>query len=243
LIKSIREADDLARVSFNAALERYIQGSSDCVFHAAFSVEMALTLRLDKSLNAEEKEEIRKKNGLMLSGAVKLASKKGILKKPDAEKAWRLNHLRNMSAHPSNWVAFIKQQYRAVFNMEKEMPDVHSFMEELRKTVILHKDENAFREDLSRILTTASDYLKRVENLPNLDWCASQDTLRFQKKMAKEYYEEVSKKLLTTKGVKELLENAANNVAYMQTTYAFTGRAEYEALNCAYDILKRLGVV
>ena len=80
LTKNIRESDDLARVSFNAALERYIQGSSDCVFHAAFSVEMALILRLDKTLTKDEKENVRNKNGLMLSGAIDFASKRGILR-------------------------------------------------------------------------------------------------------------------------------------------------------------------
>jgi hypothetical protein len=244
LIRSLREADDLARVSFNGALERYIQGSSDCVFHAAFSVEMALILRLDKSLTEDEKERVKEKNGLMLSGSIDLASKKGILKKKDIEKAWKLNHLRNISAHPANAVAFIKQQYRAVFNMEKEMPDVYSLMEEMRKTIILPKNKEAVQEDFSTILKSASEYVKqRIEKLPDLDWCASQDTLQFQKKRATDYYKDVSKRILTTEGIQELLENVANNVVYMQTTYAYAGRDEYEALNCAYDILKSLGII
>jgi hypothetical protein len=79
--------------------------------------------------------------------------------------------------------------------------------------------------------------------LPDLDWCASQDTLQFQNEQAEDYYKEISKRLLTTEGIQELLENAANNVTYMQTTYAYSGRDEYEALSCAYEILKSLGVI
>lgn len=244
LIRNIREADDLARVSFNGALERYIQGSSDCVFQAAFSVEMALILRLDKALTNNEKEKVKKKNGLMLSGAIDLSSKKGILMETDVEKAWKLNHLRNINAHPANSVAFIKQQYKATLDIEKEMPDVYSMMEEMRKMIVLPESKAAVYEDFSLILRSASEYVKQLmEKLPDLDWCASQDTLQFQKKRAKDYLKEISQRILTTEGIEELLENAANNVAYMQTTYPYAGRDEYEALTCAYEILKSLSII
>jgi hypothetical protein len=152
--------------------------------------------------------------------------------------------LRNINAHPANSVVFIKQQYKATLNIEKEMPDVYSMMEAMRKKIVLPKSKEAVHEGFSLILRNASEYVKqRVEKLPDLDWCASQDTLLFQKKRAKDYLQETSKRILTPEGIEELIENAANNVAYMQTTYPYVGRDEYEALTCAYEILKSLSII
>ena len=244
LMRNIREADDLARLSFNGAIERHIQGSSDCIFHAGFSVEMALLIRLDKLLTEDEKEEEKKKNGLMLSDAIKLATKKGILKKKDKEKAWTLNHLRNINAHPPNTVAFIKQEYKAALDIEKEKPNLFLLMKDMKDKICLPENKEKFQEEVSTILKCASEYInRRIGKLPDLDWCARQDTLQFQKKRAMKYYEEVTKRLMTTEGMQELLKNTPNNVTYMQTTYAYKGRDEYEALVCAYDILKSLNVI
>jgi hypothetical protein len=185
LMRNIRETDDLSRLSFYGALERHIQGSSDCIFHAGFSVEMALLIRLDKLLTVDEKEEVKKKNGLMLSGAIKLAAKKDILNKKTKESAWTLNHLRNINAHPPNTVAFIKQEYKAALDIEKENPNLFLLMKEMKEKIALPENKDKFEEDVTAILKNAFEYTtQRIEKLPDLDWCARQDTLQFQKQRA-----------------------------------------------------------
>lgn len=92
-VRNIREADDLPRSSLYLALDRYVQGiEADSIFHSAFSVEMALILRLDKCLTAEEKEDIRQdtvrnKTRLMFGKIIGMAEKKSIVKDADASKA------------------------------------------------------------------------------------------------------------------------------------------------------------
>jgi len=149
-----------------------------------------------------------------------------------------------MNAHPANWVAFIKQQYRAALNLEKALPDTSAAIQELLTSIKLPQDKETVRKILQLALQNASDYVKeRLEKLPDLDWCASQDTLEFQKRRFKDYYEESRKRILSPEGFTDLIENASNMINYMQSNYAYGGRDAYEALTYAYDILKNLRVI
>jgi hypothetical protein len=249
-VNSLRESDDLSRSSLHGALQRYVDGrESDCIFHAAFSVEMALLLRLNNKLTSEEKEAIKQeaiidKTGLMFGRTISLAVERAILEKTDAKKAWRLNNLRNMHVHPANSVAFIKQQYQAATNTKQYMPEIHSILESRLPTSFEPlKNAEGAHERLEQIANAVSAVAKRIENLPDLNWCAGQDTLKFQSKRVRDYYEDSFRELLSANGLVDLLKNAQNLATYLKTKYPYEGRDGYDALTYAYEILDNLGVI
>jgi hypothetical protein len=250
IVNSLHEADDLPRSSLHGALQRYVEGmESDCIFHAAFSVELALLLRLDKKLTPVEKEAmkqeaIRTKTGLMFGRIINLVTEKAILEEADIKRAWKLNNLRNMHAHPANWIAFIKQQYQAATDVEKCMPDISAMIEDrLASSLEALRGIEEIREALKRMAEAISLFAKRLENLPNLDWCASQDTLGFQAKRARAYYKESYRELLSVDGLLDLISSAQDPAVYARVKYPYAGRDGHEALTCAYEILSNLGVI
>jgi len=249
ILRSLHEAEDLSRISLYGALERYVQGTNeDCIFHSAFSVEMALLLRLDNQLTKDEKESIRKeaiqnKTGLMFGKIISMAKKRYILKSADVKKARKLNLIRNMYVHPANWVAFIKQQHKISLDLEKEMPEMYAMAEKLFASIKLPFETEIALESLRPAQENVFDYVKPLERIPDLEWCASQDTLGFQNKRVKDYYKEILEDVLSPKGLKDLIEHAPNIVTYAQTKYPYGERDAYEALMYAYEILRTLRVI
>ncbi len=246
VVRSLQKADYLPLVSLYASLNRYIEGSIDCIIHAAFSVEMALILKLDSILTDQEKAQVRRENaenGLMFGKIIGMANKRSILDKHEIGKAWRLNHLRNMTAHPANWVVFIKQQYKAALNVEQGMPEINALISQKTKALEFSEDKQVVAEKCKLMYQVVSGYVKRLDNIPNLEWCAGQDTLKFQTERVKEYYKESYDRVLTSEGMKELLNNYTDSVTYLQTNYSYAGRDEFEALYLAYDILKKLNLI
>lgn len=249
ILRSLHEADDLPRASLHNALVRYVHGTyEDCIFHSAFSVEMALLLRLDSQLTNDEKESIRKeaiqnKTGLMFGKIVSMAKKKDILKGAEVKKARKLNLMRNMYVHPANWVAFVKEQYKMALDFENKMPEIYAMVEQLLASIKLPIGKEAARKVLGPAEKKVRDYVKPLERIPDLDWCASQDTLAFQKKRAKVYYKESAEHIASPEGLRDLIEHAPNIIAYAQTKYSHRERDAYEALTYAYEILKTLKVI
>jgi len=249
-VKNLREADDLPRISLHGALQRYVLGAhEDCIFHCAFSVEMALLLRLDRQLTKDEKESIRhectrSKTGLMFGKIINTARENAIINNDDSKKAWKLDLLRNMYAHPGNLVAFIKQQYRMrTMNLEEEMPEIYAMAQERLKSMKLMSKKETILKILEPAQRKVSNHLKILERLPDLDWCASQDTLGYQSKRIKDYYEEIVRDILSPKGLMDLIKHAANIAIYAQTKYPYAERDAYEALTYAYEILRSLKVI
>lgn len=248
ILRSLHHADDLPRISLYGAAKRFVQGTyEDCIFHSAFSVEMALLLRLDSQLTSVEKESIRKeaiqnKTGLMFGKIVTMAKKKDILIGAGVKKARKLNLMRNMYVHPANWVAFLKQQYRVALDFENEMPEMYAMAEQLLASMKFPIGKDAASKALEPAEKKVRDYVKPLERIPDLDWCASQDTLRFQKKRAKDYYKKSIEDVLSPKGLEDLIEHAGDIVRYAQSRYSYLERDAYEALAYAYDILRALTV-
>lgn len=249
-VKGLREADDLPRISLHGALERFVLGAyEDCVFHSTFSVEIALLLRLDKKLSPDEKESIRQeairnKTGLMFGKIISRAREKSILNDDNVEKAWALNNLRNMYAHPANWVAFVKQQYRmSTLNIEEEMPEIYTMVKERLTSMSLPLKKDVIMKILEPAQKKTSEYLKRLEKIPDLDWCASQDTLGFQSKKIKDYYKEILRDVLSAKGLMDLIKHVSSIVTYAQNKYPYNERNAHKALVYAYEILRDLEVI
>ena len=110
-LESLGDPRKLPLIGLSAATQRYVvEAFDDCILHSAFSVELGLLLKLDEKLDVTEKEEIRKSKELTFGRTIKLAKDKQILDEEYIGRVWILFNLRNMFAHPANWVSFIKRQ-------------------------------------------------------------------------------------------------------------------------------------
>ena len=243
-LEALGDPKKLPLLSLFAATQRYIlEAYNDCILHSAFSVEIALLLRLDQELEAKEKEEIKRKSehvgALSFGKVIHIAEKRQLLSKNDMDKIWILYNLRNMFAHPGNWVTFVKQQS---FETAREMlsnmiPELPTLMEGI-------KDVAKRKALFSRTYKEMQKYVDlRLSKIPNLDWAAHQGTLSFQQKRIKSYYVRITKDFLTRRTLKDFIKHSDKWPQYIRKRYPYPQEIALEALEIAFEILKHLEIL
>lgn len=244
-LKSLGDPKKLPMLSLFAATSRYVLGAfEDCVLHSAFSVEMTLLLILDQEMTDKEKEDIKersKRSGALSFGKViQLSKEHHILNQDSMQRIWILYNLRNMFAHPGNWVAFVKHQYpETVIEMAPELildlPSLIGGIEDIIKQKAI---------PLKRAAETGQKYLdERLGEIPDFEWAAHQGTLSFQQERAKSYYVRIIKDFLTRKTFKDFMKHLKDFPEYAQKRYRYPQETAYEALEIAFKILKRLEIL
>ena len=237
-LEKLGEPRKLILLELFGACQRFILGAyDDTVLHSSFALEMTLFIRMDENLSIESKEEIKKKGGLRFAKAIDFAGKKEWFTNKDIEKAWTLHNLRNMFAHPGNWLTLIKETERLAL---AGLIDAPSNTQEMT-TVI--QEMPGVLDKLNRIKDTLTQTLKeRLGNIPDLEWAAREDTLFFQRRRQKLYYEEILKDTIDKKGLLGLAKHFYNPVAYIRKEYPYTESLGFEALEIAYDLLQKLEI-
>lgn len=244
-LDALGDPKKLPMTSLFAATQRYVLGTyDDCVLHSAFSVEMALLLKLDQELEAKEKEEIKKQSAragaLSFGKVIRMAEKRHILSKNNMDKVWVLYNLRNMFAHPGNWVTFVKRQSPEVASkmVQNAISDLPAMMEGIKA---IAKQKVVFLESAGKKLQKYAD--RRLGKIPNLEWAAHQGTLSFQQERTKSYYVRITKDFLTRKTLEDFIKHLNNFPEYVQKRYPYPQEIAFEALEIAFEILKHLDIL
>jgi hypothetical protein len=105
LLESSNDPNKLPIGHLYGATSQFIFGFFEgTILNASFAIEYGLLLKLNEILTLEEKQEIAaKRNGLGLVEAIKRSN--GILiDEKLAQELHIIKNLRDMSAHPSNWI-------------------------------------------------------------------------------------------------------------------------------------------
>ena len=222
---------------YGACLRYENKGYSDCIMLAASAVELALFLEMDQTLKKEEKEKLMRKEGLGFSSAIEFAKKEKLFSEEEMEKAWILHNLRNMFAHPGNWVAYIK-------NLEAQIPELikklSPIIEKEAKEII---ELPLFKEMLEEMkLVLEREIAKKLSKIPNLSWTANQDTLKFQNRSNEQYFEEIVKDFMKKENILKFYESE-DLVTYIKEKYDYNERISLEALGISYTLLNKLKFV
>lgn len=242
-LKRLGDPKKLPLIGLCAACQRYLSGfDDDCVLHSAFACEMALLLILDEKLSKSEKKEIKKKGGLSFGKTIRLAKELNIINSGNTEKLNILKNLRDMHAHPANWLVLIKSMEYDIFRGE-------GLIKKGQQTVLSEEEINNLLKRLKlstnkvrKIHQKLEKYLERkLSKLPELEWAAEPGTLEFQKKRT---IQNLSKRIISDmikKGeIRKILKYKGDIPKYIMKKYSYSKQIALEALELAYDVLKNL---
>lgn len=237
-LEALGDPRKLPLIGLSAATQRYVvEAFDDCILHSAFSVELALLMKLDEKLDVTEKETIRKSKGLTFGRTIRLAEDKQILEKEYIGKVWILFNLRNMFAHPANWVSFIKRQ--SPETIAKMLPTIVPEVSVLSKRIegIAQQEIQSLRRGLSEMQRYVSS---KIGKFPELEWAAHQGTLSFQEEDAKSYFAPLIRDLLQPENFRLFTRQKDAVVKHLQEQYPYFQEIAYKALDIAFDVLKHL---
>ena len=241
-LKKLGDPKKLPLIGLYSACQRFLSGfDDDCVLHSAFACEMALLLMLDKKLDETKKKEIKKHGGLSFGKTIGIAKKLNIIDRETLEKINILKNLRDMYAHPANWVTLIKSiEYDVFHNQEL----IKKALQEasLTKSEINHLSRKLNHQKASEAYEKIEKYLKqRLGKIPTLEWAAEPGTLEFQKKRAVQtLLKRIINDMVKKGEMAKLLKYRGSIPNYIIRKYPFPKQIALEALRIAYEVLKAL---
>jgi len=242
-LKLLGTPGKLPLIHLFVASQQYIFGFyENSILNSAFAAEYSLLLRLNEKLKQEEKMEIAKTGGLGFSEAIK-KSTGSLIDKKLAKDLKVLNNLRNMAAHPSNWVTLFKQLDQNLFLNQKAMENWISKVTKKSKKAIAGSlndelDIEKAKEALERLRAFKD---KRFGKLPELEWAAHRSTLRAQTNIVKEYSEGMITDLILNKNVIQMVKKPSGAANYIQKRYPYPEELAIKAMEIAHNTIKRLG--
>jgi hypothetical protein len=227
------------------AKQQFLAGFfEDSILNSAFAVEYALLIKLDQELEIEKKRLIAKrKSGLGLVEAIGLAEDRWI-NKTLAENLRILNNLRNMSAHPGNWLSLYSQlkcYYENPDKAKKWVCKVTKLAPQQIEKKFSNKLNTVEGKETVKALTTITD--NKLGDLPDLSWASRKDTLDFQFNEIKNFSEALANDLVNKGKVIGLTKRPESAPKYLLATYKFSEELAFKSLKIAHEALCQLGYV
>jgi len=242
-LRLLGDPGKLPLIHLFVASQQYIFGFyENSILNSAFTAEYGLLLRLNDKLKQEEKTEIAKTGGLGFSEAIK-KSTGSLIDEKLAKNLRVLNNLRNMAAHPSNWVTLFKQLDQNLFLNQKAMENWISKVTKKSKKAITGslKDEldlEKAKEALERLRAFKDE---RFGKLPDLEWAAHRSTLKAQTNIVKEYSEGMIRDMILNKDVIKMVNQPSGAAKYIQKRYPYPEELAIKAMEIAYSTIEKLG--
>jgi len=242
----IHETRDLAREEFRGAIQRYLLGLfEDSIYHAFFSVEVGLLIRLDEKLTSEEKDkihdEINRTNGKPLSftfGAILNRTRDktlGIIGgKQLNDRIESLVRKRNTYIHASNFLSglIISMKRNLVPKMEGQIRSISDL--ENRWYV------RCFFPSLIRLKPYLNQELEKTRSLPNFVWCTKDEDRAVVQKEVEKYMAKLDKLEKRNTNIRNLLRMPQTVRMILDESY-FKMR-NLEILEDSFEILKRIDI-
>jgi hypothetical protein len=237
------DANKLPLIQLWGASLQFVHGFyENSILDSAFAAEYGLLLRLNEKLEQEEKNMIaEKKGGLSFSSAINRS--KGVLIDEELAKSLVvLNNLRNMTAHPSNWITLFKQLEQKTFLNQEAIKHwiseiTHESPEKTAERLKDDFDPDRAERALERLIAFKDE---RWGKLPDLLWAAHKETLRAQTDIVKEYSEKMIRDLILDKDIVKLTNQPKNAAKYIQRRYPYPEELAARAIQIAHETLKRL---
>lgn len=242
-LKLLGDPNKLPLIQLWGACQQYIFGFyENSILDSAFAAEYGLLLRLNDKLEQEEKNAIAgKKGGLSFSEAINRS--KGVFFDNElAKNLLVLNNLRNMIAHPSNWVTLFKQLDENSFLNQRAMKHwiskvTHESTSETVERLKGDFDPDRAKEALDRLIAFKE---KRWGKLPDLEWATHKSTLRAQTDVVKEYSEGMIRDLILNKDIVKMANQPRYAAKYIQRRYPYPEELAVRAIDIAYETLVQL---
>jgi hypothetical protein len=255
-IPSFNEAYEklnLPLIQLCAAISRYETGKcdDDSIVHSVFAVEIGLALKLDEKLTQQDKSVYRGQ-GIFFNRIIKLSKKYGLLNKDYETKARKLNNLRNMFVHPGNWIQYLKDLNIAKIDSDPYFQNMISSDKNIQRNIELRKKEIERSPEkkalLKEIDKKLKEEMKKLNDIPNLNWLARKGTLNFQKEEMKPYFKQVVSNVMSKKGFNTLVKKVSKldrdkAVKFIQTQYSYLEPTAFDVLNDAFQILSFIGCI
>jgi len=254
--QGIIEVNDLPRQEFRSAVQMYLIGFyEEAIFHACFSIEMALLVKLDNRLTADEKGKIHdaintekgKPSSFTFGAMFDKAKAKdvGIISGAElVRKVVALIEKRNTYIHASNFLSglIIVLKRKEIAKMEAVLRDIE-YLENLR---IAGRVIQRVYPIIPRVKTYVTEQLRFLRSMPDFSWC-SKDKIRLSAEAQVEEYikrlERVKKERVDTSSVYKKIVSAVKLKGTVEEILSdvYLKDQSLEVIECSFDILRELG--
>jgi len=217
----------------------------NAVLDSAFAVEYALLFKLNSELSPQEKQAIAEKykGGFDLRTALNKARGKWIDESLYNE-LQLLNNLRDMSAHPSNWITLYNLLNK---QFEDEKGNQKWISKAINKTPKQITDDLKDMFDVEKAKQTHEAMVSYADsrwvNLPDLEWASKKDTLNFQKHFVKRHSQPIIKEMIADRKIIDLIQNPSTAAETIMKQYRFPEEVAMKSIKMAFDTLKRLDII
>jgi hypothetical protein len=229
-----------------SACRQFIMGYyENTILNSAFAVEYALLFKINSEIGDDEREALAKKyrGGFDLRYALNRARDNWIDEKLYNE-LQLLNNLRDMSAHPSNWLTLYNHLGKLLSDEEKTKKwvakTVNKSPEQIARSLKDELDAKMAKKTLEEMTLYTGT---RWANLPDLEWASKKDTLEFQKDYVKRYSSPMINEMITDKKIITLTKNPSSAAEYIIKRYRFPEDTALKALEMAFKTLKQLKII
>jgi hypothetical protein len=228
----------------SAASQFLKRNYENSILESAFAAEYGLIFILNNELSIAEKTAIeQRKNGLGLTKAINLSRGK-IISADLANDLVLLNNLRNMSAHPSNWITLLNQ---LVEMAENEKITSNWLLKATNLSDIQMADRLKEKFDVKKAEETIESMGSYAEanwgDLPDLKWATNKDTLQFQLDYVKNYFKPMARDLIIKQQIIPLIDKPKSAPTQLMDKYNFPQELAIKSLSIAYNTLKELEIL
>jgi hypothetical protein len=246
-LKTLRSSDVLPHMQLLSASQQYILGFfENSVLNSAFAAEYGIILKLNEKFSKEEKENIAKGGGLSFSVAIRKARKVDLIEERLTQDLLMLCDLRNMAAHPSNYITLFRQ-------LVDSDPIFTGKSLEIWITTVIGKSPEVIEKELGnkldkkalgQALETLLDFKnKQFDKLPNLQWAANRQTLKSQIPIVKKYSQRMVKDMLLKKRLLDLEKNPKKATEFILNRYSYIEDIALDSIEIAFSTLKQLQLI
>jgi hypothetical protein len=225
----------------NSTSEFVFGFSESSILSASFAAEYGLLIRLNVIMSQEEKQVIaEKRNGLGFSEAIK-RSKGVLIERNLASELTTLCNLRNMSAHPSNWITLLNNIDNFFADEQAVQRWITKVTNRSPQSIHQHLDENLDTDRTAQSLENMKAYRDaRTKNLPNLEWATHKKTLVEQTIFTKKHSEKLVKNMLIKKELVNVTSQPQLAAKYILKKYRFPEEMALVSIHTAHKTLKKL---
>ena len=248
----IYQMQDLPREEFRGAVLRYLLGSyEDSIYHAFFSVEMSLLIKLEERLSDEEKNslhnEINRTDSKPISFTLGTILNKardrriGIIRgKQLNQRIESLIDKRNTYVHANNFLSglIISMKTNLIPKIEGQIKEISDLENRLYV--------RSFFPALLRLKPFLAQQLEMIKSMPDFAWC-TKDEHRITIQREVEEYMAGLNKLEKEKSKAQGLENVRNLLGLRETIRAMLEESYFkmqsrEILKDSFQILKDIEI-
>jgi hypothetical protein len=231
---------------FSAARQFILKYFENCILNSAFAVEYGLILKIDADLTPEKKNLFAQKcrGGFSLSNALNMAKGNKWIDETLYNDLQVLKNLRDMSAHPSNWVTLYNQLCEQYHSEEVAQKWISKATNQSPKQIYERLKNEFDVEKAKKAFEAMASYADlRFGNLPDLKWATRKDTLAFQIDFVKKNSQPMVRELVNEKKIMDVIRNPNRAPKYILNRYNFPEEIAMKSLKIAFETLKKLEII